>query len=162
MKNVAIASALFLFSSICFASDFGVRDATIGRIESAYTNSTMFTPESPFIASMLEPAYKANPGASNETWSEVRQEAATALSEVMARPGSILDTLFRASLEPLSDAELNRLESLLSDPVYKKFMASMAAPATQQKAMQAILGNVLQMNTAINSVLSKHALIQIH
>ena len=73
-----------------------------------------------------------------------------------------MDVAYRASLESLTDMELSRLEVLLSDPVWQKFTASMAAPATQQKIIKALMANSLQMGGALNEVLTKHGLKTIH
>ena len=87
---------------------------------------------------------------------------APALSKVFTQPGGLYDTLLRTALEPLSQGELERLEALLNDPAYLKFQTAMSSPTAQQKFMQAIMGNTLRMQTAINEVLVRHGLKEVH
>jgi hypothetical protein len=80
----------------------------------------------------------------------------------MTQPGGMMDVTYRAALSPLSDAELDRLAVLLGDPVLRKFTASMAAPATQQQVIKALMTNTEQMGAALNVVLAKHGLKTMH
>ena len=162
MKSVAIIPALLLlFVSNSFAQTTS-RDAIIEKIESAYTRTTMFSAESPFVKNMLAPAITANPGVSKEAWADIAKEVAPALSNVMAEKGGLMDTLLRTSLESLSEDELKRLESILNDPAYLKFQAAMAAPSVQRQLMQSVMSNTLKMGAAINGVLSKHGFNEVH
>jgi hypothetical protein len=138
------------------------RDAIIEKIESAYTRTTMFSAESPVVKNMLAPAMTTNPGVSTEVWTGIAKEVALALSKVMTEKGGLMDTFLRGSLEPLSEAELKRLETLLTDPVYLKFQAGMGSPSTQRQFVQAIMSNTERMGIAINEVLVKHGLKKIH
>lgn len=162
MKKLAFAIGLFALVSVSSASNTASRNDTIERIEALQLNESVFTPDSPFLMSMLQPALQANPGVGDEELHAIRIEAAPALSKVLTEPGGLLDTTYRTALAPLSDAELDRLAELLSDPVWRKFNASMAAPATQQQFVKALMSNTLQTRAALDAVLTKHGLKTVH
>jgi hypothetical protein len=122
----------------------------------------MFSAESPFVKRMLTPATAANPGVSNEVCTDIAKEVAPALSSVMNEKGGLMDTLLRGAIAPLSEAELKRLEAILTDPAYLKFQAAMGAPSTQQQFAQALMANTMRMGAAINGVLVKHGLKEVH
>ena len=162
MKKLAVIIAFATMPSICLAAGAESRDDTIKRIESLQVSTSILPPDSPFLANMLRPALNANPDVKKDEWDAIRREASAAISSAMTQPGGLMDVAYRASLESLTDIELSRLEVLLSDPVWQKFTASMAAPATQQKIIKALMGNSLQMGGALNEVLTKHGLKTIH
>jgi uncharacterized protein (DUF1778 family) len=158
MNKLLMISALVLLPQICFASGAPGRDAAIARIENLQVSESMLTPDSPFLTNMFAPARQANPGVKNEEGSDIRRETSTAIAQVMTQPGGMMDTIFRTALEPMSDAELTKLEALLSDPVWRKFTTALASPAVQQKAVQALMSNTSQMGAAMNAVLARHGL----
>lgn len=162
MKKLTLIAAFAALFPICLPSHAATRDETMARIEALQLNGSVFSPGSPFLESMLQPAFRANPGIDQDARDTIRKEAGMAMSKVMAQPGGLLDVTYRAALAPMSDAELERLLVLLSDPVWRKFSASMTAPATQQQMAKALLANTQQMNTALNAVLAKHGLPPTH
>jgi hypothetical protein len=161
MKKLALIITLAVLPPICTASG-GARDETINRIESIQLSTAVFPPESPFLLDMLKPALRANPNVKTNEWDDIRREASAAVSKVIIQPGGLVDLTYRAALSPLSDAELDRLLVLLSDPVWRKFSASMSAPGTQQQVIKALMTNTEQMGVALNAVLAKHGLKTMH
>ena len=162
MNKLATIITFAAMPLICLAAPPQSRDETIKRIESLQVSTSIFPPGSPFLADMLNPAFKANPDVKKDEWDAIRIEASVAISSAMTQPGGLMDVAYRASLESLTDVELDRLAVVLSDPVLRKFTTSMAAPATQQKIIKALMGNSLQMGAALNEVLAKHGLKTIH
>lgn len=161
MKSISLIPAvLCLLASSAFAQADS-RVELIHRIEAAYTRTTMFSPESPFVKNMLGPAIRVNPGVSNDIWDGVAKEVAPALSQVMTEEGGAMDTFVRASIEPLSDAELQRLATLMNDPAYLKFQAMMTSSSAQQRLIQAVVGDTAQMAAAINAILARHGLKEV-
>jgi hypothetical protein len=162
MKKFALIITFAALAPICLATSRDNRDETIKRIESLQLSTSFFPPDSPLLAEMLKPAFEANPGVKKDEWDAIRREASAAISSAMTQPGGMMDIAYRAALEPLTDAELDRLAALLSDPVWRKFTTSMAATATQQLILKALMGNALQMGATLNEVLTKHGLRTIH
>jgi hypothetical protein len=162
MKKFAVIVAFAAMPPICLAAGPESRDDTIKRIEKLQMSTSVLPPDSPFLADMLKSAITANPDVKKEEWDAIRREASATISTAMTQPGGSMDVAYRASLASLTDVELGRLEVLLSDPVWQKFTTSMAAPATQQKIVKALVGNSLQMGVALNAVLTKHGLKTVH
>ncbi|MBI3561124.1 MAG: hypothetical protein HY080_05340 [Gammaproteobacteria bacterium] len=161
--KLIISCVSFLFLGVSIAAAQTVpRDTLIDRIESIYAQATMLSADSPFMEMFMAPAKTANPGVNKTTWLGIKQELALSISNTITEKGGLLDKVLRKSLENLSDEELERLRQILSDPVYNKFQAAMASPATQRQFAQALLGNALKLNTAINAVLVRHNLKEVH
>jgi hypothetical protein len=158
MKKLAMIIAFASMPLISFAAGPESRDDMIKRIENLQMSTSVLPPDSPLLADILKSASKANPDVKKAEWDAIRREASVAISSAMTQPGGLMDVAYRASLESLTDVELSRLEVLLSDPVWQKFTTSMAAPATQQKIVKALVGNSLQMDATMNEVLTKHGL----
>lgn len=162
MKFIAFwASTLVFWSSISVAQTLP-REALIGRIESIYIQTTMLSADSPFIEMFIGSAKSANPGVDGDTWSGIKQEITPMLSKVMTEKGGLMDVFLRKSLENFSDAELEKLSQILSNPIYNKFQIAMASPSTQRELVQALFGYTLNFNAVINSVLVKHGLNEVH
>jgi hypothetical protein len=138
------------------------RDAVIDRIQATYFSTTLFSGDSPLLKSFLVPAEKANPGVSQQVWTEVAKEFAAVLSKLMLGKGGLMDSILRPSLQQLSDAELRRLEEIATDPVYLKLQSITSSPETQQRLLRVMAGNVLNLNGAINGVLASHRLNEVH
>jgi hypothetical protein len=162
MKRLILTIAVAGMPLMCLSAGADSRDEAIKRIESLQLTTSVFPPDSPFLADMLKPALIANPDVKKDEWDTIRREASVAISSAMTQPGGLIDVAYRASLESLTDVELNKLAVLLSDPVWRKFTISMAAPGTQQKIFKALMGNTSQMGAALNEVLTKHGLRTIH
>jgi hypothetical protein len=134
------------------------RDALIRAAEMAYLKTAVFTPDSPMMDAMLAPAKAANPGVADDVWASVKADTGSAITSVMFGPGSVVETTMHQSLDKLSDAELQHLTVLLSDPVMMKFQQLMADPSTQRQLMQGLMGSAVKMQAAVNGVLVRHGL----
>lgn len=134
------------------------RDALIHAAEVAYLKSAVFTPDSPVMDAMLAPAKSANPDVSADIWAAVKADTGLAITSVMFGPGSAIETTMHQSLDKLSNAELQHLTVLLSDPVMMKFQQLMADPSTQRELMQGMVASSAKMQVAVNGVLVRHGL----
>ena len=162
MKKLALIISFVLLPLICLASGVSTREETINRIENLQLRASVFPPDSPFLADMLRPALQANPNVTKNEWDEIRLEASAAVSRLMTKPDGMMDVMFRTALEPMSDAELKRLEALLSDPVWLKFTDAMASSAAQQQVFKALMTNAQLMGAVLNPVLARHGLKTTH
>ena len=138
------------------------RDATIERIEAMYLSADVFTLDSPFLKLILDPAREANADVPPDEWAKVLGEVSLAVSQAFAVTGGPIDVAFRASVRDLSDDELDRLERLLSDPVYLKYQEAMRTPQTQGQLLQGIMSAGFSIEAAVNAVLSRHGLKELH
>ncbi len=152
---------LALWSSIASAQT-SPRDILIDRIVSIYVQKNILSSDSPFLEMILGSAKTANPKVSSDTWLSIKKEVGSSLSNVMTEKGGIMDAPLRKSLESLSDAELEKLGQILGDPAYDKFQAAMASPSTQKVLAQSLFANTLKFNAAINAVLVRHGLKEVH
>jgi hypothetical protein len=160
-----VATLLALASPIALA-DSTTREGLIDGIETQYIATAMLSSElssdSPVVNSVLQPAMKANPGVSSETWQSVRKETAIAMREMLTEKGGAMDVIVRSSLESFSDEELKELSHVLSDPAFKKFRAAMSAPASQQQTHAGVAKALSQVGPLINTVLVRHELNEVH
>jgi hypothetical protein len=134
------------------------KDALIRKVEVDSMRNTVFTPDSPLLDSLLAPAKAANPTASADTWTAVRTDTASAITSTMFGPDSAVSQAMAQSLNQLSVAELQHLDTLLTDPVLVKFQRTMASPDTQRALMQGMAASTLKMQAAMNDVLQRHGL----
>ncbi|WP_404601044.1 hypothetical protein [Dyella lipolytica] len=153
---VVAASTVSVCSQVMAAEP--TRDALIHAAEVAYLKSAVFTPDSPMMDAMLAPAKSANPDVSADIWAAVKADTGSAITSVMFGPGSAVETTMHQSLDKLSNAELQHLTVLLSDPVMLKFQQLMADPSTQRDLMQGLMGSTAKMQAAVNGVLVRHGL----
>jgi hypothetical protein len=158
---IALTFYLTLFASTAIAQT-SQRDLLVDKIESCYTQGTLFSADSPFIERILTSAKSANPSVSSDTWSGIKKELAPALSKIIAEKGGLIDSLLRKSVEKMSDGELDDLARILCAPVYTKFQTAMANPANQQQLAKALFSNTLKFNMAINDVLTRYGLKTVH
>ena len=127
MRPVAIMFVGFVFCTFAHAADDPNRAALISRIEVQYAAASVVGADSPIVEMILSSARPLNPNTEDTTWKEIRTEVAASLTSTLTEKGGALDVLLRGALDPLSTAELKRLSSLLSDPVYKKFQGTVLA-----------------------------------
>jgi hypothetical protein len=151
-----LAGAL-LCSSAAAAADAS-KDALIRKVEFDSMRNTVFTPDSPLLDTMLSPAKAANPNVDANTWEGVRTDTASAITSVLFGPGSGISTAMEQSLNQLSVAELQHLDTLLTDPVLIKFQRTMASPDTQRAMMQGLTASSMKMQAALDDVLKRHGL----
>jgi hypothetical protein len=138
------------------------RDVTIERIEAMYLSGTVLTPDSPCLKIILASTRDANSDVPPDEWARVSGEVSLGVSQAFAAKGGLIDVAFRASVRDLSDDEIDRLERVLSDPTYQKFQEAMRTPQTQGQLMQAIVSAGLIIDAAVNTVLSRHGLKEVH
>lgn len=160
---VVLLSSTVLIASTAFAQN-PAREAIIGNITFAFarTVSASNSPGSPLVKLLLAPARQANPRASNAVWAEIAKEVASAQSKLITEKGGALDVALHAALQPMSLAQLKRLDAILNDPVYIKFEARLAAPSTQRRLFQASMGNAMRLGAVLNGILAKHGLNEVH
>ena len=161
MRLQLLLAALLALPASMAAGAPAARAALIDEIEAQYVSTAMFSADSAAVARVLEPAKKANPDVSAETWQSVKAEAAAAMRNVYTEKNGAIDVLMHSSLESLSVEELDRLNHMLRDPAFIKFHEAMSATATQQRlrAEGAVAG--VKIGTAINKVLADHHLNEI-
>jgi hypothetical protein len=162
LKTLILTVLILILCSSLGSAQPSPREVIIEHIIATYTQGSLLRVDSPFAENLLRPAKSANPGVSKDIWVTVKAEVVTAVSKVMIEKGGLIVSLFRKSLEPLSDAELEKLSTILDDPVLKKFQAAMASPSTQQFFAKALFENTMKMTSAINIVLSGHGLKEVH
>jgi hypothetical protein len=138
------------------------REAAITRIERAYAQTSLLAPDSPFTDNLLGGARASNPNVSDATWTSLKPEITTAVSAVMLDKGGLVDSLVRASVGALSDAELQRLLRIYEDPVFLKMQSAMSSTATQRQIAAAMWSDSVRISTAINAVLRQHGLHEVH
>jgi hypothetical protein len=138
------------------------REAAITRIERAYAQTSLLAPDSPFTDNLLGGARAANPGVTDETWTSLKPEITAGVSAVMLDHGGLIDSLVRASVAALTDEELQRLLRIYEDPVFLKMQSAMGSSATQRQIAAAMWGDSVRIGSAINAVLSRHGLREVH
>lgn len=138
------------------------RQAAIARVVKLQLDTSILTPDLPVLQDTLRFVRQKNPDLGDAQWREVLNEVAYILAEGMSRPGSPMFVAYQTSLEPLSDAELARLERLLADPVYRKFAIGLVSRTGQEALMRGLIESTPWMNEAFNFVLRKHGLKEAH
>jgi hypothetical protein len=134
------------------------KEALIHKVAVDSMRNTVFTPDSPLLDNMLAPAKAANPNVPANTWTAVRTDTASAMTDVLFGPGSGISAAMEQSLSQLSVQELQHLDALLTDPVLIKYQHTMASPDTQRAMMQGMAASALKMQAALNDVLKRHGL----
>lgn len=155
--SFALIASTALFASVAIAAD-DAKAALIHKVAIDSMKNTVFTPDSPLLDSMLAPAKAANPNVAAATWTAVRTDTASALTDVLFGPGSGVSTAMEQSLNQLSVQELQHLDALLTDPVLVKFQHAMASPDTQRAMMQGMAASAAKMQSALDDVLKRHGL----
>jgi hypothetical protein len=151
--------ALFLLSSSAGAAS---RDDLINEIESAYIASALISADSPMLDMMLAPAKAANSAVAPDVWLSVKTEVAKSFTQIFTAKGSTMDIIIRQSLQSFSDKELQTLDQILHEPVYKRFQNAVASPATQKQMFDGMMKASSHLIDVINTVLEKHQLKGFH
>lgn len=158
MKSVMFIGVLLsLFTTAAWASPVS-REALIQNIEDEYSSTTLFAADSPFVQTLLASAKSVNPGVSNAAWHGIAKEMEPALAKAVSGKGGLMDSLLRTPLETLSDSDLQRLTTILSDPVYQKFHTAMTSPAAQRQVVQSMMVNAWKLDAVVDQVLAEHKL----
>ena len=111
MKRARLVLLVLCGPSVLLAQT-PAREASIARIEKAYAQTSLLAPDSPFTETLLGAAKAANPDVTEEAWAAIKPEVTAAVSAVMTDKGGLVDSLVRASVGALSDAELRRLMAM--------------------------------------------------
>ena len=160
--NGAHLTVLVLLGPCAALAQTPAREAAIARIEQAYAQTSLLAPDSPFTERLLGGAKSANPQVSEEGWAAITPEVTAAVSAVMTDKGGLVDSLVRASVAALSDPELKRLLAIYEDPVFRKMQRAMASSTTQHELSKAMWGDTVRISGAINGVLTRHGLREVH
>jgi hypothetical protein len=157
MKRTALAFTLVVASLVCQAQSTS-REESFLRIERSFKVATLFTADSPMLVSLLQSAKSANPSVSETDWRNMQPEFATSITSALRNDGGSMLRWLHASLDQLTDAELERMAEIYEDPVFAKSQKAMSSAAAQQEAMRRNLVSARLISVGINSVLSKHGL----
>jgi hypothetical protein len=76
--------------------------------------------------------------------------------------GDPVDSLVRASVAALTDEELQRPLRIYEDPVFLKMQSAMGSTATLRQIAAARWSDSVRISTAINALLSRHDLHEVH
>ena len=153
----------FVFVLLCLSARAQTpREELLEKVEAEYLSAMVFAPDSPLLKNLLAPAAKVNAAVAPDEWARVSNEASQAVTRMFTAKNGPLDMAFRASLQDLSDDELAHLDRLLGDPVYQKFQHAASTPESQRRMLQAVLANSMNMHAAVNAVLARHGLNQVH
>lgn len=148
---------LALLPSVSFAQT-PLRATLLSRIESNYAQKVFFSSDSPMVETLLVAAKYQNPGVSDDTWFGIKRELSLALSKIVTEQGGSVSGLIRTSLDSFSDAELDRLDKLLNDPIYEKFLRALSTPSAHEQYAQRMLVDAPKFGDVINDVLIRHGL----
>ena len=134
------------------------REELIEKVESLQVRALLTSGQLPLVNLILGAARRANPAVIENTWMEIREETVSAMGKLLIFSGSDFDVTFRRSIESLSDGELQKISSILSDPIYAKYQEAIVAPSV----MQGFMGAQKQMGQSLlavmNKVLLKHGI----
>lgn len=111
---------------------------------------------------LLLQAQKLNPDVAQDKWAAIEGQVNTAVANMLAQGGGVIETTTRAGVANLSDADITHLISIYRDPVLVKYMSALSNPDIQAKAQQATMDSGLRVSELINSVLEKNGLQVAH
>jgi hypothetical protein len=111
---------------------------------------------------MMLQAKQANPNVGQDKWLEIQGDVNAAVASMVAKGGGAIETMTRAGVANLSDAELVHLLTTYRDPVLVKYMSAVSNPVVQAQVRQASMATGLRVSALINSVLEKNGLQGIH
>jgi hypothetical protein len=95
----------------------------------------------PALASTLQFVRTANPGLSETQWREIMDEISDAMTAGMSQPGNPMFMAQAKLLASFSNAELEKLENLLNDPVYRRYSSTLSSATGQKMLMQGFIEN---------------------
>jgi hypothetical protein len=153
--RVLEAAVLFVALISAAAAQAPDRNALIQKIQESVGRPPPITADSTVVATVLQPARVANPGADASTWLAVQADTASAMTQMTSGHDSISDRRIRVALGSFSDAELQALSQKLDDPVVLKFRDALRSEARPD---QNVMTDVLRLNAQINAILTQHHL----
>jgi hypothetical protein len=162
MKKPQFAVLLLLAAS---SIAFGQEDRRVlleRRLEIAYAKVAVFTSDSPLLEHLLQSAKAANQSAGSDVWQAIKPEFSEAATSVLMADGGPLGGALHPALASLSDSELDHLVLLIEDPVFGRFQAALASPEVQRVSLAAVSKKAMLLGPALNAVLAKHGLREVH
>lgn len=144
------------------AADLSARDALISRITRLQVNAALLVQANPAMVSAFDFVRQSNPGLSEAEWRTITEEIGAMMTERMSHPENPMFAAYRTVLEPLSDTELAKLETLLADPTYRTFSDALTSRAGQHAVIQGMIENSPWMPVALNLALRKRGLKEVH
>ena len=162
MKNPKFAVLLLLAScSLAFGQE-DKRAQLEHRLEIAYAKVAVFSSDSPLLERLLQSAKAANQSAGSDVWQAIKPEFSEAATSVLMADGGPLGGALHPALAGLDDSELDHLVLLIEDPVYGRFQAALASPDVQRVTLAAVSKKAMLLGPALNAVLTKHGLREVH
>lgn len=162
MKTLKFFGALLLIVSLATQAQDNSRALLERRIELAYAKASLSSADSPWLDHLLLSAKSANPDVDGEVWASIKPEFSAAANAVFLSNGGPFGGALHSALEKLEDSELEHLANVLEDPVLARFQSALSTPASQKKTMEAIAIKALLLGQALNIVLAKHGLREVH
>lgn len=158
MRKALMLAGIFALSASLGVARADSREELIEKVESLQVRALLTSGQLPLVNLILGAARRANPAVIENTWMEIREETVSAMGKLLIFSGSDFDVTFRRSIESLSDGELQKISSILSDPIYAKYQEAIVAPSV----MQGFMGAQKQMGQSLlavmNKVLLKHGI----
>lgn len=160
----ALAVSLLFVLPICrgVAAESPAREARTARIIKSQLGSAMRAENLPGAASTLQFVRQTNPNLSQTQWSEIMDEVNNTMTSAMSQPGNPMFSAYKKLLRSFSDDDLEKLEILLNDPIYRKYSTTLTSPTAQQALMQGTIENSPWMPEALNLALRKRGLKEVH
>jgi len=153
--------AIVLHSASSLAED-AERTQLVRQLIQSQQGAEAESMETHLARMLLLQAKQANPNVGQDKWLAVQDDVNAAVTSMAAQGGGIIETMTRAGVANLSDAELIHLLSIYRDPVLVKYMSAMSNPVIQAQVRQASVATGLRVSALINSVLEKNGLQGIH
>lgn len=161
MLAASVALAIALNSTSSRAED-AERAQLIRELIQAQQGEKAGLVETQVARMMLQQAKQVNPNAGQDKWLAIQADVNEGIAKLAAQGDGAIETMTRAGVANMSDAELTRLLSLYRDPVLVKYMSVMSSPVVQAQARQATLSTGLRVSALVNSALEKNGLQGIH
>lgn len=153
--------AIALHSGSSYAEDAD-RAQLISQLIRSQQSDKVEPMETQLARMMMLQAKQANPNVGQDKWLAIQGDVNAAVASMVAKGGGAIETMTRAGVANLSDAELVHLLTTYRDPVLVKYMSAVSNPVVQAQVRQASMATGLRVSALINSVLEKNGLQGIH
>lgn len=161
MLGASAILAIALYSASSHAEDAD-RAQLISQLIQSQQGDKVEPIETQLARMMMLQAKQANPTVGPDKWLAVQGDVNAAVTSMVATGGGAIETMTRAGVANLSDADLIHLISIYRDPVLVKYMSAVSNPVVQAQVRQASMATGLRVSALINSVLEKNGLQGIH